>query len=99
MALRIKIAARAAHQVRGAVQWWKENRPAAPNAIALDFGEAVSLLSEQAGIGARYEGARTPDVRRLFLGRVGYFICYRVVGDSLYVLAFWHSSRERQPSL
>jgi hypothetical protein len=35
----------------------------------------------------------------LFLGRVVYFIYYRVVGDSLHVLAFWHSSRERQPSL
>jgi hypothetical protein len=46
MALRIKISARAAHQVRMAAEWWVQNRPAAPGAIGADFGEAVALLAE-----------------------------------------------------
>jgi plasmid stabilization system protein ParE len=74
MALRIKISARAANEVRKAARWWAENRPGAPGAMAADFAEAVRLLAEQPGIGAKYEGSRTPDVRRLFLNRVGYFI-------------------------
>jgi plasmid stabilization system protein ParE len=97
MTLRVKISRRAAAQVEGAAEWWRLNRPAAPGAIATDIGAAVSLLAEQPGVGANYEGARTPGVRRLFVSRVGYFIYYKVEGDSLHVLAFWHASRGHQP--
>jgi plasmid stabilization system protein ParE len=97
MALRIKISAQAASQVRKAAEWWAQNRPAAPGAIGADFGEAVALLAEQPGIGAKYEGARVPGVRRLFLGRVGYFIYYKAESGTLHVLALWHASREHQP--
>jgi plasmid stabilization system protein ParE len=55
------------------------------------------LLAAQPGLGARYEGSRTPGVRRLFLNRVGYFIYYKEQGGDLQVLAFWHSSRENSP--
>ena len=48
--------------------------PQRSSAIAADFGEAVALLSEQPGIGAKYKGSRAISVRRLFLSRVGYFI-------------------------
>jgi plasmid stabilization system protein ParE len=99
MALRIKISLRAASQVRKAAEWWAQNRSAAPNAVGADFGEAVALLAEQPGIGARYEGARAPGVRRLFLGRIGYFIYYKAENGTLQVLALWHASREHQPVL
>lgn len=99
MALRVKISARAASQVRKAAEWWAQNRLAAPGAIGSDFGEAVALLAEQPGIGAKYEGARAPGVRRLFLSRVGYFIYYKAEDGILKVLAFWHASREHQPVL
>ena len=99
MALRVKIAARAASQVRKAAEWWGLNRPAAPGAVSADFGESVALLAEQPGIGAKYEGTRTPGVRRLFLSRVGYFIYYKTEGEFLHILAFWHASREHQPVL
>jgi plasmid stabilization system protein ParE len=99
MVLRVKVAARAASQVRSAAAWWASNRQAAPGAVGADFGEAVALLTEQPGIGAKYEGARTPGVRRLFLSRVQYFVYYKVEGESLHVLAFWHASREHQPVL
>jgi plasmid stabilization system protein ParE len=102
MALRVKISARAADQVRKAAHWWAENRPGAPGAIAADFAESVALLAEQPGIGAKYAGTRTSGVRRLFLNRVGYFIYYNdynADGGSLQVLAFWHASREHQPVL
>lgn len=99
MSLRVKISARAAGEVRAAAAWWAENRPAVPGAVAADFGESVALLAEQPGIGAKYEGARTLGVRRLFLGRLGYFIYYKTEEDTLKVLAFWHSSRENQPRL
>lgn len=99
MALRVKIATRAANQIRKAAEWWSVNRPSALNAIATDFGEAVALLAEQPGIGAQYKGSRTVGVRRLFLSRVGYFIYYLAEDGFLHILAFWHASRENQPPL
>lgn len=99
MALRVKISNRAAGQVRKAAEWWAQNRPAAPGAVGADFREAVALLAEQPGIGAKHEGARAPGVRRLFLGRIGYFIYYKAEGGTLHVLALWHASREHQPAL
>lgn len=99
MALRVKVAARAAAQVRKAAEWWSRNRLAAVGAVSADFGESVALLTQQPGIGAKCQGTRTQGVRRLFLGRVGYFIYYKVEGDALHVLAFWHASREHEPML
>ena len=72
MALRVKISARAADEVRRAAEWWLANRPAAPGAVGADFGTSVALLAEQAGIGAKYIGSRMRGVRRLFLSRIGY---------------------------
>jgi len=97
MALRVRISARASAEVRRAAEWWLAHRPAAPGAIGTDFSEAVALLSEQPGIGAKYTGSRAPGVRRLFLSRVGYFIYYTENATDLNVLAFWHASREHQP--
>lgn len=99
MALRVKVSARAAAQVRRAAAWWVENRPSAPGAIAKDVGESIALLAEQPGIGSKYAGARASDVRRLYLGRVGYFLYYRASADSLEILAFWHARRGKQPKL
>ncbi len=72
MALRVKISARAANEVRKAAEWWRIERPAPPGAIAADFGESVALLAEQPGIGAKYDGTLVSGVRRLFLSRIGY---------------------------
>lgn len=84
-------------QARRAAEWWQHHRPAAPGAVAKDIGESVALLAEQPAIGAKYEGARTLGVRRLFLSRIGYFLYYRVRDDTLEVLALWHASRGEQP--
>lgn len=99
MPLRIKISARAAREIAAAAQWWSENRPAAPGAVAKDVGESLKLLAEQPGIGSKYEGTRAQGVRRLLLGRIGYFVYYREFSGSLEALAVWHASRKQQPSL
>ena len=97
MKRQVRVSARAAAEVRRAAEWWQRNRPAAPGAVAADFADAVTLLAEQPGIGAKYEGARVVGVRRLFLSRLGYFVYYRADANHLDVLAFWHASREMQP--
>ena len=49
MALRVKVSARAASQIRKAAEWWAENRPAAPGAVRIDIGEGLG----SAGTAAR----------------------------------------------
>ena len=99
MALRVKVSARTASQIRKAAEWWAENRPAAPGAVRIDIGEALVLLAQQPGFGTSYEGARTKGVRCLLVGRIRYFIYYRVTPEALEVLAVWHLSRDKQPAL
>ena len=75
------------------------HRLAAPGAVRMDLEAALALLIEEPGIGTRVETPRSVVVRRLYLPRVGYFIYYRVRGNFLEVVAFWHSRRELGPSL
>jgi plasmid stabilization system protein ParE len=95
----VEVTPRAAAQIERAAAWWAENRLAAPDAIRIDFQEAKSLLSRQPGIGAKSSTPRYPDLRRLFLSRVGYHIYYRVVPGKVVILAFWHARRGTGPNL
>lgn len=70
-----------------------------PGAIRIDLESALALLVEEPGIGTRVEIPRADVVRRLCLGRVRYFVYYRVRGKTLEVLAFWHQSRGQSPPL
>ena len=97
--LAIEITPRAALHIEQAAQWWAENRLAAPDAIRLDLEEALTLLAQHPGIGSRSKSKRYTDLRRLFLSRVGYHAYYRVEGNRLIVMAFWHASRGSGPVL
>ena len=99
MVLRLRITHRAASEIERAQAWWYVNRPAAPLAFSDDFKAAMSLLSNQRGVGVKIANTRLQGVRRLHLGRVRYFVYYRVKGDELVVLSVWHSSRRSAPSL
>ncbi|MCU0694435.1 MAG: Wzz/FepE/Etk N-terminal domain-containing protein [Polyangiaceae bacterium] len=59
----------------------------------------LEALAEQPGIGTKIELPRPDEVRRLFLGRIGYFVYYRPKGRFLEVIAFWHASRETGPRM
>ena len=99
MALIARIKPRAEREILKATDWWRENRPAAPDAIESDLRAAIDALVEQPGIGSRVENARAPATRRLYLARTKYFIYYRPKGNFLEVIAFWHASRENEPSV
>jgi plasmid stabilization system protein ParE len=99
MTLQVKISRRAAKQIQQAADWWAKNRPAAPGAVAKDVGVLLNLLAEQPSIGSEYKGARAPEIKRVFLSRIGYFIYYRASSDALEVLAFWHARRGSGPSI
>ena len=97
--LDVEVTPRAAAQIERAAVWWAENRPAAPDAIRIDFQEASALLARQPGVGAKSSTSRYPDLRRLYLSRVRYHIYYRVRRGKVFILAFWHDSRGSGPAL
>lgn len=49
--------------------------------------------------GAPARRGRVKGLRRVTLTRVRYYLYYRVSGGILEVLAFWHTSRGRQPAM
>lgn len=65
----------------------------------MDLEAALALLVEEPAIGTRVETSRADLIRRLYLARVQYFAYYRVHGNFLEIIAFWHASREQGPSL
>jgi plasmid stabilization system protein ParE len=99
--LHIEVSDLAKTQIRAAEQWWRLNRPKAPNAIREELERASSLISVQPEVGARARNISLPGVRRLHLARVRYYVYYRVVTEpeQVEVLAFWHASRGSGPPL
>jgi plasmid stabilization system protein ParE len=99
--LHIEVSDLAKAQIRGAEEWWRLNRPKAPNAVREELERASSLISVQPEVGARALNIRLPGVRRLHLARVRYYVYYRVVTghERVEILAFWHTSRAGSPPL
>lgn len=99
MTLRLRITVRAAAQIEKIDRWWLENRPSAPEALREDLKAAFALLLVQPGVGTKVANTRAEGVRRLHLGRVHYYVFYRVAKGELAVLSVWHSSRGSAPAL
>jgi plasmid stabilization system protein ParE len=97
--VRVRITRRAAEHISQAAEWWRRNRPLAPQALHEELREAFSLLAAQPGIGAAALNAKTKGVRRVLLARVHYHLYYRVHGDELQVLALWHTRRGTGPQI
>jgi plasmid stabilization system protein ParE len=96
---RVRISSRAARDADRASAWWRKNRDKAPDAFDDEIDDALQLLRFNPGIGEPL-GAANRGLRQLYIGRIGYFIYYRVVDDDLVeVLAIWHASRGSRPRL
>jgi toxin ParE1/3/4 len=97
--LSVRFTKRAAAEVERTDAWWRENRPAVPQAIREDLASLLELLSAQPGMGRPVENAKLAGTRRIQLDRVQYHVYYRVAGEELVVLAFWQAQRGEEPRL
>jgi len=97
--VRIRVAPTAARQIREAGEWWVVNRAAVPTLFRDELQRAFILVRGQPAIGARATNAKLEGVRRVRLSRIGYHLYYRIGadGDSIEVLALWHSRRGASP--
>jgi plasmid stabilization system protein ParE len=66
-------------------------------AVMAELRAALDLLVREPGIGSKVELPRADLVRRLYLGRIRYFLYYRVRGSTFEVVAFSHERRGRDP--
>jgi plasmid stabilization system protein ParE len=68
--LRIEVSDLARAQIRDAQNWWRVNRPKAPNAVREELERASLLISVQPEIGTPARNMSLAGVRRLLLARV-----------------------------
>jgi plasmid stabilization system protein ParE len=99
--LEIEISDLAKAQIRTAEDWWRLNRPKAPNAIREELERAASIISLQPEAGTDALNISLSGVRRLHLARVRYYVYYWLLTDPerIEILAFWHESRGSGPPL
>ena len=97
--LQIRVSQQALVQIEEAAEWWARNRPAAPRAISEDIAAILTILASQPGVGMPARRGRIKGLRRVTLPRIHYYLYYRVTGNILEVLAFWHTSRRSLPRM
>jgi plasmid stabilization system protein ParE len=99
MPLEVFVSRRAAREIERIVAWWQVNRPAAPGVARQDIEAVFALLAAQPGIGTRVRQASSPEVRRIHVDRIRYWIYYRTRGNRLEILSVWHSGRGSGPAV
>ena len=100
MSARLRVGAVADRQIQDAGDWWLRNRPKAPLAFTEDLESAFDLLETVPGAGESVPHRTISRLRRLLIARIRYFLYYTVDEDgNVEVLALWHTSRRRPPSL
>ena len=96
---RVEVTEAARAQILAASAWWEENRPSAPGAVAEELDRILALLVVQPAMGTPARSARLREVRRIALTRIRYYVYYRATDTAVQVLAFWHTSRGKEPPL
>jgi plasmid stabilization system protein ParE len=92
--VRLKIATAARRDVEQAIAFVAADNRAAAERLAARFDEAVRMLLDFPGLGARKEGRR----RRTQVPGTPFRIFYRVEGDTLVILRVWHGARQWPPA-
>ena len=81
------------------MDWWEDNRPDAPNALADDLQDMLARVSLNPSIGEAVQSRRLSRVRRRPLRRTRYHLYFRTAGEDIEVVAFWHASRGSGPRI
>ena len=100
MSYRIRVSRKAAAQIREACAWWLANRTKAPRAFEEELERGFVLASSMPAVGEPVAHPR-PGIRRILLGRIRYYLYYRVSRrtETVEILSLWHTSRGTRPDL
>jgi plasmid stabilization system protein ParE len=86
-------------QIRGIDEWWKGNRPAAPDLFLNELAAAFETIGHAPNIGRSYRRSPIPSTRRFLLAATRYHVYYVPQPHEVRVLAVWHARRGVGPPL
>ena len=97
----LEVAPRAEAQIRAISEWWRANRPAAPDLFIHELATALDTLVVMSGSGAQYAERRGVEIRRVLLRRSRHhvYFSYDAQTDIVSVRAVWHGARGKGPPL
>ncbi len=77
--------------------WWLENREH-QTLFAIELERAIEILALLPGAGTPYTPSEVPDLRRLYVRKLGCHLYYTFDSDEVIVRALWGARRERGPT-
>jgi plasmid stabilization system protein ParE len=97
----VVVAPTAQTHARQVSDWWSAERLGAPDLFDEELEAALERLATAPMSGAAYHESRGRVVRRLLMPRTSYHVYFEVDQNAFVVrvLAVWHTSRGRGPSL
>jgi plasmid stabilization system protein ParE len=99
MTYRLRIAREVVAQAAAVEEWWRANRPKAPDLFREELTAALERLESAPLMSQRYPTPEQPDARRLLMPRTRYFLYFTIEERIVVVRALWHAARGVGPSL
>ena len=99
MSLPVRTTLEADAQIRAIDDWWRTNRPAAPDLFLAELAAAFDTIGHAPNIGRLYRRSPVPNARRILLKDTRYHVYYVPLADEVRALAVWHVRRGAGPPL
>ncbi len=99
MTARLRVLGPAQRQAKKAAAWWRTHRPSARELFRRELASAFDLLLSSPEMGARYDEADVPGLRRVLLPETRYHVYYVYHADlnQILILAIWSVLRGHAP--
>ena len=93
--MKVLLSETAAREFAVAVEWWRENRPAAPTLLEDEMADVLARLGDMPFIGRPVLNGKLKGLRRASLEDSRYSLFYRVLEKRgvVWVVRLWHMSR------
>lgn len=99
MSLPVRTTPESDAEIREIDDWWRNNRPAAPDLFLDELSASFDVIGHAPHIGRLYRGSPIPGTRRLLLAASRYHVYYVPRAADVRVLAVWYARRGVGPPL
>ena len=99
MSLPVRTTPEADAQIGEIDDWWRRNRPAAPDLFLDELAKSFDVIVHAPHVGRLYRRSPVPDTRRVLLSVSRYHVYYVPQVDEVKVIAVWHARRGVGPPL
>ena len=79
--------------------WWRANRPKAPDLFVDELADTFALVEAAPMLGRPWTPTEVSGVRRVVMRATRYHVYFRMDGADVVVLAVWSAVRGRGPRL